>query len=204
MNVGATCPAPVDGLVTTLAWDLGTDGDVAIGADGGPRPVRSRWPTPWRDRSSCPGPASSGCATGSASSASRRSSSRWPARSTPPRGSSLVPAFTGLGSPHWDPGARGTITGLSRGTGRAHLARAMVEAMGFQVRDVLDAMGGDRHRPDRGPGRRRGRRHGPAAPAPGRPDPARGGPPPVGRDHRASVRPPWPAWPRGCGARSTT
>lgn len=53
----------------------------------------------------------------------------------------LVPAFSGLGSPHWDPGARGTITGLSRGTGRAHLARAMIEAMGFQVRDVLEAMG---------------------------------------------------------------
>ena len=41
MNVGDTCPAPVDGLVTTLAWDLGTDGDVAIGADGGPRDGRS-------------------------------------------------------------------------------------------------------------------------------------------------------------------
>ncbi len=52
----------------------------------------------------------------------------------------VVPAFTGLGSPHWDPGARGTILGLSRGTGRAHLARAMVEAMGFQVRDVIEAM----------------------------------------------------------------
>jgi glycerol kinase len=54
----------------------------------------------------------------------------------------IVPAFTGLGSPHWDPGARGTITGLSRGIGRAHLARAMIEAMGFQVRDVLEAMAG--------------------------------------------------------------
>jgi glycerol kinase len=53
----------------------------------------------------------------------------------------IVPAFTGLGSPHWDPAARGTITGLSRGIGRAHLARAMVEALGFQVRDVLEAMG---------------------------------------------------------------
>jgi glycerol kinase len=52
----------------------------------------------------------------------------------------VVPAFTGLGSPHWDPGARGTIVGLSRGTGRAHLARAMVEAMSFQVCDVIDAM----------------------------------------------------------------
>ena len=52
----------------------------------------------------------------------------------------VVPAFTGLGSPYWDPGARGTIVGLSRGIGRGHLARAMVEAMGFQLRDVLDAM----------------------------------------------------------------
>ncbi len=52
----------------------------------------------------------------------------------------MVPAFTGLGSPHWDPGARGTILGLSRGSGRAHLARAMVEAMAFQVRDVIEAM----------------------------------------------------------------
>jgi glycerol kinase len=52
----------------------------------------------------------------------------------------LVPAFTGLGSPFWDPEARGTITGLSRGTGRAHLARAMIEAMSYQVRDVVDAM----------------------------------------------------------------
>jgi glycerol kinase len=53
----------------------------------------------------------------------------------------VVPAFTGLGSPIWDPAARGTILGLSRGLGRAHLARAMVEAMSFQVRDVIDAMG---------------------------------------------------------------
>jgi glycerol kinase len=53
----------------------------------------------------------------------------------------VVPAFSGLGSPHWDPDARGTIVGLSRGLGRAHLARAMVESMAFQVRDVLDAMG---------------------------------------------------------------
>ncbi len=52
----------------------------------------------------------------------------------------VVPAFTGLGSPVWDPTARGTITGLSRGTGRAQVARAMVEAMAFQARDVLDAM----------------------------------------------------------------
>jgi glycerol kinase len=54
----------------------------------------------------------------------------------------VVPAFTGLGSPWWDPYARGTITGLTRGTGAAHIARAVVEAMAFQVRDVVDAMTG--------------------------------------------------------------
>ena len=59
----------------------------------------------------------------------------------------VVPAFTGLGSPRWDPYARGTIVGLSRGTGRAHLARAVVEAMGFQVRDVVDAMAAGVGRP---------------------------------------------------------
>ena len=52
----------------------------------------------------------------------------------------LVPAFAGLGSPWWDPYARGTIVGLTRGSGRAHLARAAVEAMAYQTRDVVDAM----------------------------------------------------------------
>ncbi|WP_370328199.1 glycerol kinase GlpK [Euzebya sp.] len=55
----------------------------------------------------------------------------------------LVPAFTGLGAPHWDPYARGTIVGLTRGTTRAHLARAVVEAMAFQTRDVIEAMQDD-------------------------------------------------------------
>ena len=52
----------------------------------------------------------------------------------------LVPAFVGLGAPHWDPYARGTIVGLTRGTSRAHIVRAAVEAMAFQTRDVVEAM----------------------------------------------------------------
>ena len=52
----------------------------------------------------------------------------------------FVPAFVGLGAPHWDAGARGTITGLTRGTGRAHIARAALEAAAYQVRDVVAAM----------------------------------------------------------------
>jgi len=59
----------------------------------------------------------------------------------------LVPAFVGLGAPHWDPYARGTIVGLTRGTQRAHLVRAAVEAMAFQTRDVVDAMQLDTGRP---------------------------------------------------------
>ena len=55
----------------------------------------------------------------------------------------FVPALTGLGSPHWDTEARGLISGLSRGTTRAHLARAALEAIAFQVADVLDALPGD-------------------------------------------------------------
>jgi glycerol kinase len=52
----------------------------------------------------------------------------------------VVPAFTGLGSPYWDPYARGTIVGITRGTTRAHIARAVVEAMAFQTADVIDAI----------------------------------------------------------------
>jgi glycerol kinase len=55
-------------------------------------------------------------------------------------GVTFVPALTGLGSPWWDPEARGLVTGLTRGSGRAQLARACVEAMAFQVRDMTDAM----------------------------------------------------------------
>ncbi len=52
----------------------------------------------------------------------------------------FVPALVGLGAPYWDPQARGTIVGLSRGSNRAHLARAALEAMAFQTRDILEAM----------------------------------------------------------------
>jgi glycerol kinase len=52
----------------------------------------------------------------------------------------FVPALTGLGAPHWDPAARGTILGLTRGTTRAHLVRATLEAIAFEVRDVVEVM----------------------------------------------------------------
>jgi glycerol kinase len=59
----------------------------------------------------------------------------------------LVPAFTGLGSPHWDPHARGTIVGLSRGSSAAHLARAALESIAFQSAELLIAMQADAQHP---------------------------------------------------------
>jgi glycerol kinase len=62
-------------------------------------------------------------------------------------GVAFVPALAGLGAPYWDAGARGTITGITRGTTRAHLARATLEAIALQVDDVLRAMQGDLEKP---------------------------------------------------------
>ena len=55
----------------------------------------------------------------------------------------FVPAFTGLGAPHWDMYSRGTIVGLTRGTGRAHIVRAALEAIAYQSADVISAMAAD-------------------------------------------------------------
>jgi glycerol kinase len=55
----------------------------------------------------------------------------------------LVPAFAGLGAPHWDPYARGTIIGITRGTTSGHIARAALESIAYQVADLLDAMAAD-------------------------------------------------------------
>jgi len=57
----------------------------------------------------------------------------------------LVPAFAGLGAPYWDQFARGAIIGLTRGSSAGHIARAALEAIAFQVKDVLDAMQSDAH-----------------------------------------------------------
>lgn len=62
----------------------------------------------------------------------------------------LVPAFTGLGAPHWDPAARGTVVGLTRGSNAAHLARAALESIAYQSADLLAAMQADTGAPLRG------------------------------------------------------
>jgi glycerol kinase len=59
----------------------------------------------------------------------------------------FVPAFVGLGAPYWDASARGTIVGLTRGSGAAEIARATLDSIAFQVRDVVEAMDADLHSP---------------------------------------------------------
>jgi glycerol kinase len=128
MNVGDRVPEPVDGLLTTVAWSLDRGGSrrqVAYALEGAifVTGAAVQW---LRDGLGVIGSAAEiGPMAESVSDTA---------------GCYLVPAFTGLGSPWWDARARGTLIGFSRGTGRAHLARAAVEAMAYQTRDVVDAM----------------------------------------------------------------
>ncbi|MGA8726043.1 MAG: glycerol kinase GlpK [Acidimicrobiales bacterium] len=137
MNAGSSSPAPVEGLITTVAWDLG-GATVDHGA-----------PPPAGDGGFAYALEGSVFASGAGAQWLRDGLGLFEEMAelepladsvASSEGVVVVPAFTGLGSPNWDPDARGTIVGLSRGSGRAQLARAMVEAMAFQVRDVLDAM----------------------------------------------------------------
>lgn len=124
LNVGASCPEPTEGMLTTVAWDLG-DGSLTYALEGAifVTGAAVQW---LRDglgiieTSADVGPL---------------------AESVPDAGGVfVVPAFTGLGSPWWDPWARGTIVGITRGVTRAHIARAVVDAMVYQTRDAVDAM----------------------------------------------------------------
>jgi glycerol kinase len=132
VNAGPDRPPPAAGLLTTLVWDLGAH----TGRTGG-RPAVSY---ALEGSVFTSGAAVQWLRDGVGiidSSADIEPLARTVESS---QGVTVVPAFAGLGSPHWDPYARGTILGLSRGINRAHLARAVIEAMSFQVRDVIDAM----------------------------------------------------------------
>ncbi|HEU5152700.1 MAG TPA: FGGY-family carbohydrate kinase, partial [Iamia sp.] len=123
MNVGPSCPDPVDGLLTTVAWTIG--GETTYAYEGAIFSTGSA--VQWlRD------------GLGLISQAAEVGPLAETVDGTD--GVYLVPAFTGLGSPWWDPYARGLLVGFTRGTTRAHVARAVVEAMAFQTRDVVDAM----------------------------------------------------------------
>ena len=144
-----------------------------------------------RSKAACssPAPSCSGCATGSASFAAAAEIEALAASVPDNGGVYLVPAFAGLGAPHWDPYARGTIVGLTRGTTAAHIARAALESIAFQSADVLDAMQKDAGirstelRVDGGAARQR-----PADAVPGRPARRAGRAAAGARDHRARRR----------------
>ena len=124
MNVGTTCPAPTTGMLSTVAWQIG-NGPAAYALEGAifVTGAAIQW---LRDGINIINAASE---VGPL------------AESVPDSGGVVVvPAFTGLGSPWWDPYARGAILGITRGTTRAHIARAVVESIVFQTRDVVDAM----------------------------------------------------------------
>jgi len=124
LNIGSTCPTPIDGLLTSVGWTIG-DGPATYVLEGSifVTGAAVQW---LRDELRIID-----------SSAEVEAL----ARTVDDNGGiCVVPAFTGLGSPWWDPYARGTIIGITRGTNRGHIARAVIESMALQTRDVVDEM----------------------------------------------------------------
>jgi glycerol kinase len=124
MNSGPRCPEPMEGLLTSVAWQLGTapplyavEGSVFVTG------AAIQW---LRD--------------GLGLIAEVTDTEALAGSCPDTEGVYFVPALTGLGSPWWDPDARGVVVGITRGTSRGHMARAAVEAIAFQSRDVIDTM----------------------------------------------------------------
>ncbi|MSO41018.1 MAG: glycerol kinase [Solirubrobacterales bacterium] len=122
LNTGADAPEPGEGLLTTVAWGLGGEVTYALEAAVFVTGAAVQW---LRD--------------GLGIIADAAETSELAASLHSNDDVYFVPALTGLGSPHWDPYARGTIVGLTRGTGRAHLARAALEAIAYQTVDAVRA-----------------------------------------------------------------
>jgi glycerol kinase len=122
LNTGADAPEPGEGLLTTVAWGLDGRTDYALEAAVFVTGAAVQW---LRD----------GLGIVDSAAATEDLAASIPGND----GVYFVPALTGLGSPHWDPYARGTIVGLTRGAGRAHLARAALEAIAYQTVDAVRA-----------------------------------------------------------------
>jgi len=126
MNTGGDAPQSENGLITTLAW--GIDGRVEYALEGSIFVAGSA--VQWlRDGLKLVDSASD--------------SEALAASVDDTGGVYLVPAFVGLGAPYWDERARGTIVGITRGTERAHIVRATLEAIAYQTRDVVDCIAKD-------------------------------------------------------------
>ena len=126
VNTGAQSLASRAGLLSTVAWQIGSEPVYALEGSCFIAGAAVQW---LRDGLGLIGSAQEVEAL---------------ARQVPSsEGVAFVPALSGLGAPYWDPGARGLISGITRGTTRAHLARATLEAIAFQVHDVITAMSAD-------------------------------------------------------------
>jgi glycerol kinase len=126
MNTGATPVASKAGLLTTVAWEI--PGELAYALEGS---------------AFIAGAAVQWLRDGLGFFTSAKEIEALAASVPDSAGVVVVPAFTGLGAPHWRPEARGLITGLTRGTTRAHLARATLEGIALQNVDILRAMEAD-------------------------------------------------------------
>ena len=123
VNTGDTAPVTPPGLLATVAWGIGQRRIYALEASIFGTGAAIQW---LRD--------------GLGIIEDARESAALAASLDGNEGVYFVPALTGLGSPHWDPYARGTIVGLTRGSGRAHLARAALEAIAYQTVDAVRAV----------------------------------------------------------------
>jgi glycerol kinase len=123
VNAGFGVPEPTPGLLATLAWRIGESSAYALEASIFTTGAAVQW---LRD------------GLGLIERAGETEALAGSLQGND--GVYFVPALTGLGSPHWDPYARGTIVGLTRGSGRAHLARAALEAIAYQTVDAVRAM----------------------------------------------------------------
>jgi glycerol kinase len=126
MNTGATAVRSTHGLLSTIAWKIGDETQYALEGSIFVTGAAVQW---LRDQ------------LGIIKTAADVEPLAASVEDT--NGVVFVPAFTGLGTPHWDSYARGTIVGLTRGASAAHIARATLEAIALQTVDVLEAMRGD-------------------------------------------------------------
>jgi len=126
MNTGSRAAPSKNSLLTTVAWKVGDEVEYALEGSVFVAGAVVQW---LRD--------GLGIIDDSAQSETYAS------RVGDTGGVYVVPAFTGLGAPYWDAYARGTIVGITRGTGREHIVRAALESIAYQTRDVLDAMCAD-------------------------------------------------------------
>ncbi len=126
MNIGEKPVLSRHGLVTTIAWGIGDKVSYALEGSVFVCGAAVQWLRDELDILEC-----------------SKESEEMALKVQDNGGVYVVPAFTGLGAPHWDPYARGAVLGLTRGANKYHLVRATLESMAYQVKDLIDAINSD-------------------------------------------------------------